>query len=586
MADERKAKAADTVRKPLTWKRRLGLIAFGIGLIAALELLLRATGVSPPYRPADPLMGGGAGKRSYSLWWVSSGEHGYFCEWIRAGYPFNYQPIPEHKANNARRIFVFGGSSAVGYPYDGRLAFARFLEVGLQELMPQLGIEVYNVAQNAIEAGTCLRLMHEMADYEPDIFVVYSGNNEYSNRHQYRNIRRRGAKVAALRSLAGRLAIYRTVERLAAPARMRIYTNYLVNEEGVRPPAYSTSEREILLTNYSYVIEQMIEFCAARGIRLVLCTVASNAADWPPYRSTFSEGVPAPSRLAWLEGFEAALQAYERGDHDEALKTLGEIGAERIDDHRADYHYLRGKCLAVQGRHEEAWAAFRRALDLDNVCYRARPSHNDVVRRLAARRREVAFVDVVKSLRAEAKHGLLGENFFWDHCHPKPEAHRIIAREIARAVLDDRCWLPGPDLKWEDRFMAAVDRWRVSARITPAMEARACRDTAAGWQAVWTNHRAPDQLLRRDSIYVERALEYLNRAIELDRALGGTHFYRGVCHALLEDNARAMADWQKELALQSKDGPMTGVLEGLLNGDVPPDRGMETWLFIRNDMMR
>jgi len=240
----------------------------------------------------------------------------------------------------------------------------------------------------------------------------------------------------------------------------------------------------------------------------------------------------------------------------------------------------------VQGRHEGAWAAFRRALDLDNVCYRARPSHNDVVRRLAARRREVAFVDVVKSLRAEAKHGLLGENFFWDHCHPKPEAHRIIAREIARAVLDDRYWLPGPDLKWEDRFMAAVDRWRVSARITPAMEARACRDTAAGWQAVWTNHRAPDQLLRRDSIYVERALEYLNRAIELDRALGGTHFYRGVCHALLEDNARAMADWQKELALQSKDGPMTGVLEGLLNGDVPPDRGMETWLFIRNDMMR
>ena len=31
---------------------------------------------------------------------------------------------------------------------------------------------------------------------------------------------------------------------------------------------------------------------------------------------------------------------------------------------------------------------------------------------------------------------------------------------------------------------------------------------------------------------------------------------------------------------------MAGVLEGLLNGDIPPDRGMEAWLFIRNDMMR
>ena len=83
MAEERKAKAADAGRKPLTWKRRLGLIAFGLGLIAALELLLRATGVSPPYRPADPLMAGSAGKRSYSRWWASSGEHGYFCDWIR-----------------------------------------------------------------------------------------------------------------------------------------------------------------------------------------------------------------------------------------------------------------------------------------------------------------------------------------------------------------------------------------------------------------------------------------------------------------------------------------------------------------------
>ena len=58
------------------------------------------------------------------------------------------------------------------------------------------------------------------------------------------------------------------------------------------------------------------------------------------------------------------------------------------------------------------------------------------------------------------------------------------------------------------------------------------------------------------------------------------------CGRLGGPPAPAMADWQKELALQSKDGSMAGVLEGLLNGDIPPDRGMETWLFIRNGMMR
>lgn len=573
---------ATRTKSPLSWRQRLLLIAFGLALVGLAELVLRASGLAPPARPRDPLLHGGVGERSYELSQLPGGEPAYICRWIRPGYDFNFQPIPLHKAVNETRLFVFGGSSAVGYPYDGRLAFSRFLEVGLAAALPDRLVRVINVAQNAIPTGTCLRIMREMADYAPDIFIVYSGDNEYANDHIYRSVRRASELAGRLRKTAGHLALYRGLERLILPAKMRFYASFVVSDEGVQPPAYSAEERRLIADNYAYVIQAMADFCAERRIRLVLCTCAVNAADWPPYRSTFSTSTTPAQAESWLQEFATAWQAFQEGDYDNALTRLETLA--KIDDTRADLHYLMGRTLAAKQRFAEAWGAFERAVDLDNVCYRARPSHNQLIRQVAERA-AVPLVDTVALLRAKSPNGLLGENFFWDHCHPRPDAHAAYALALARTLFAAG-WLPRPGADWEDRFSQAVAAWRQSVAESADFQARAYRNVASGWMGLWTSHRQPDDLLRHDSTYLDRALEYLEKALQAHPKCPGAYFYRGVIYAQRGDLAHARSDWERELALQSEDGPMKPVLAGLLSGEIPPDRGFESWLFIRNEMLR
>jgi len=576
----RKGSAAG--RKPLTWRQRLGLVAFGVALVALLEVAVRLLGVAPAARPRDPLIEGGAGEPAYAPGVLPSGEKGLVCPWVRPEFSCNFPPLPLAKPAGETRVFVFGGSSAVGYPFDGRLAFAAFLEKGLEPVLGSGRVRVVNVAQNNIPAGTCLQLMHEMAQLAPDVFVVYSGNNEYEDRHVYRRVLRRGRAVAVLRSVMGRLAIYRAVERVLMPAKMRVYEAFDLSEEAMDVAAYSAEERRAILDNYAYVLRRMADLCAERGIGLVLCTVAANAADWPPYRSVFSRPPAAQERAEWLKGLSAAAAKVEAGGCAEALKMLDELA--RADVGRADLHFLRGRALAGLGRGKEAAASFDRALDLDNVCYRASPSHNRIVRETAAAA-AAGLADAVEALRRSAPDGLLGEGLFWDHCHPRPGAHALIALEAARAMFAAGM-LPAAPSDWEARFSQAAEAWAGAAPVTPRLRAMAMRNVASGWMGLWTHHRQADDVLRNDRRYLRRALEYLDEAVRIAPTLAGARFYRGVVRAQSGDMSGAMADWRAEADLKSEDGPLRQVLAGLLDGSIPPDRGFEQWLFVRNEMMR
>ena len=587
MNKRRKDRGRKKRRKPLTWKGRLFLLAFGIALVGLLELTLRLTGLAPPYRTRDPLLEGGKVDRSYVRQTSASGEAVYVCQWIRPDYPYNFQPIPARKPEDEKRIFVFGGSSAVGYPFDGRLAFSQFLQTGLDAVVGEDRARVINVAQNSIPAGQCLRLMHEMAGYQPDAFVVYSGNNEYDDSHVYREVLKRGRFLTAIRSAVGHVAIYRGMERALLPVKARVYDRFEFSENVLRPPAYSEAERRAIRDNYEYVIRRMAGFCKQNGIELVLCGVAANEADWPPYRSEFRAALSEEEKKIWLQAFESLARrtlSSEPAPNDEILAGLGTLA--EMDDGRADLHYLRGVVFSRSGKKQEAATSFQKALDLDGVCYRARPSHNEIVRRVA-RENGYPFLDVTATLRQHAETDLLGENFFWDHCHPKPEAHQAIAQGLAGALFDVGV-LSATERDWKARFEKAASSWQEDLKMDARLQARAWRNVASGWLALWTHHRDETDSLRTAVAIraLARAKEFLDKAIETDPKLPGARFYRGVVFAQRGEQQRAMADWRLEMALGSQDGPHRAVLEGLLSGAIPPDRGFNSWLAVRNEMVR
>ncbi len=84
--------------------------------------------------------------------------------------------LPEIKADNSYRMFVFGGSAAFGWPHQ--CSFARMLQLMLTARYPGVRFEVYNWAFASVNSSIMRPLARVSASLSPDAFIIYMGNNE------------------------------------------------------------------------------------------------------------------------------------------------------------------------------------------------------------------------------------------------------------------------------------------------------------------------------------------------------------------------------------------------------------------------
>ena len=158
-------------------------LALGLGVtlavFALVELILLAVGVVPLYERTDPYVGFSGYAplfRPSALRPVesrSSRPHTTKFRW------FNPQRFPARKAEGTTRIFCVGGSTTYGRPYDDRTSFCGWLRLFLPAVDPSRRWEVINAGGISYASYRVARLMEELADYEPDLFIVYSGHNEF-----------------------------------------------------------------------------------------------------------------------------------------------------------------------------------------------------------------------------------------------------------------------------------------------------------------------------------------------------------------------------------------------------------------------
>ena len=85
--------------------------------------------------------------------------------------------IPAEKPLGTFRIFVLGESAAMGDP-DPAYGFSRYLEVMLRKRFPAMKFEVVNTGSVAINSHVLLLIAKGLSTHRPDVFIIYSGNNE------------------------------------------------------------------------------------------------------------------------------------------------------------------------------------------------------------------------------------------------------------------------------------------------------------------------------------------------------------------------------------------------------------------------
>jgi tetratricopeptide (TPR) repeat protein len=336
------------------------------------------------------------------------------------------------------RIFILGSSAAMGTP-DPAYSFGRFLEVMLRECYPGVKFEVVNTGMTAVNSHAVLPIAGECAAYEPDLFVVYMGNNEvvgpYGPGTVFKGFSPSRALIQAslwIRSTrTGELAESLLGSRETGGAEwqgMQLFLDHLVPADDPR-----------LKTTYAHFEANLADICTAgawAGAKVIVCTVAVNLKDCAPFASVHRSGLTEARRAEWEKNHQAGADLEKAGKHAEALQQY--LAAAEIDNQFAELPFRLGRCYLTQGKVEEAWKAFALARDLDALRFRADSRINDIIRRTAAGKESqgIVLVDAERALAegADSSQGIAGEELFFEHVHLKPQGNYLLAREVLAKV--------------------------------------------------------------------------------------------------------------------------------------------------------
>ncbi len=404
--------------------------AFFVGL---LELGLRAVGYG--YNPGMVVKCGGDGE-------PYRGDNVKFA-WrffppilAREFEPFVF---PARKPAGVYRIFVLGASAAQGAP-NNAFRFGRILEFMLEERFPDVDFEVITAAMAAINSHVVLEIAGDCARYDPDLFVVYLGNNEVvgpygpgtvltpvlSNLHLIRlGINLRATKTGQLLSgLLGGRAL-----RKQGPQYWRGMEMFLGQEVRADDSRLETTYR-----HFRRNLEAICRIATEAGARTILCTVGSNLRDCPPFASLHRPDLTAEQRSNWDADYRQGMISEAQDRYAEAIVAY--LRAIEIDDSYAELQFRLGRCYRLLEQYENARDRYILARDHDALRFRADTRINHVIRATADRiqRQGVSLADVVEALDASSPHGLPGEELFHEHVHLTFAGNYLVARTVLAQI--------------------------------------------------------------------------------------------------------------------------------------------------------
>ena len=392
---------------------------------------------------------------------------------------FNPQRFPAQKGE-AIRVFCVGGSTTFGRPYDDATSFCGWLRELLPVADPSRNWEVVNAGGVSYASYRVALLMEELIDYEPDLFVVYSGHNEFLERRSYSSIIAMPRALRGVGGIAAKTRIWTVMSRIVrqfsgTPTAPEGDPDILDEEvttlldNAVGPSSYTRDDAltEKILQHFRYNLARLVDIAASVGAETVLITPASNLRDSRPFKSEHRDDLGDAERDDFDRLLDSARRAHEEGRIEDSLTEIGAAAA--IDPRNAQLAFLQGRLLDEAGRWNEARTAFDRARDEDVCPLRAPGPVSEIVREVAADRGTMV-VDFASLADDWAANSLPGKDLFLDHVHPTIEVHRRIAVAIIKEMAEHSLLNLSPG--WNPQAVAEVAR-RVEDGIDPLVHALA-----------------------------------------------------------------------------------------------------------------
>ncbi|MBN1403093.1 MAG: hypothetical protein JW942_01320 [Opitutales bacterium] len=408
--------------KSLSLRRRLAYaltlsITMSALLVCSMELFLRGAGFGSPscyYRDAE-------GPEGYEIIRENRDFTApYFARELIRRPPA--MRLLKDKPKGEYRVFILGSSAAMGDP-ESSFSVARVLEKMLSEAYPEIRFTVVNAAITAINSNVVKRIADDCADLEPDLYIVYEGNNEVIGPYgpaavfaPFMRSPRAIALTSFLRSTrCGQLisTIANTLGQEKGQVEQWGGMEMFIKQQFSADAPELDSVRNIFASNLRSIVESATD----AGAHTLLCTVLTNQRDFAPFMSANRADLSPEEHERWLVELEKADNALARGDEELAASHYEKAAA--IDSRHAALAFKRGRIALAQGKQEEARKLLQLALDLDTLRFRTDSRLNDCIRESARSigPQSCTLVDIEQTLSAKSAGGVAGNEYLYEHVH-------------------------------------------------------------------------------------------------------------------------------------------------------------------------
>ena len=419
------ANAASEHRECRWWFLRTGsAIAIPLLLLVVVEICLRVFNVGYPTDLTQPCTIHGQPAACYNLFFPAP-----FFPPGMIKTPEAYA-IPADKPAGTFRIFVLGESAAMGDP-DPAYAFSRYLEMMLRQQFPQMKFKVINTGSVAINSHVLLPIARGLAEQRPDVFIIYSGNNEVVGPY---------GPGTALTSSAMSLPVIRVNIFLRST---RI--GQLLTQVGTRKREWggmemfldkqvpaSSSLMKYTYANFEANLRDTVVAARKSGAQVIVSTVATNLRDCAPFASQHRADLSQDDLRKWTALVQQASELEDARSYDQAMKFY--VDALAIDDQYAELEFRIARCLWKMSKYPEADRHFERARDLDTLRFRADSRINEINRTVASSSPGVDLVDAAALLSQQSLNGVVGSDLVYEHVHLTPLGNYLLARAMFQSI--------------------------------------------------------------------------------------------------------------------------------------------------------
>lgn len=344
------------------------------------------------------------------------------------------------KSPQSVRVFLMGGSTMAGFPYELNARINSLLQDRLVHYYPDKKIEVINVGLSAINSFTVAEFTEELLKYQPDLFIFYLGHNEFYGAFGVGSMENLGKVPVISRT-------YMALRQLKIFVLLRdIYSKIstIGNDEADTPNrtlmasmvqkktiAFGSADYKRAHDYFAQNLARILETCRSNRVPALVSTIVSNLRGQPPFYSMHRDSLSEKDKAQWNTFFEYGKKYSNHRRYMLALSSYED--AKKIDAMPADLHYAMGECFLALGDSLNAKKSFQQARDLDGLRFRASTEINSIIKSVCTTHR-AALIDASASFDQHSKHGIPGNELITEHLHPNFEGYFLLAKIFAQAI--------------------------------------------------------------------------------------------------------------------------------------------------------